>query len=77
MDVLKDLKYQSEYSVILLMGISKTSDFGRFFMMKESKDGSSFNCALTHENKVFKVSIILMPRRFSASLCRMNAQMND
>ena len=32
--VLDDLKYQSEYGFILLMGISKTSDFARFFELK-------------------------------------------
>ena len=32
--VLDELKYHSEYGFILLMGISKTSDFARFFELK-------------------------------------------
>ena len=54
MDDLKELKYHSEYGLILLMGISKTSDFGRFFQMKETKD-VSFTCTLIYKGKLFKV----------------------
>ena len=32
--VLDELKYHSEYGLILLMGISKTSDFARFYDLK-------------------------------------------
>ena len=55
MDDLKELKYHSEYGLILLMGISKTSDFGRFFQMKETKD-VSFTCTLIYKGKLFKVN---------------------
>jgi len=59
--VLDELKYHSEYGFILLMGISKTSDFARFFELKESKEttgagntGSEFVCTLTYNNKRFR-----------------------
>jgi len=58
MDDLRDLKYHPEYGLILLMGISRTSDFGRYFKMKENKDSAKFICSLTHKGYIFKVLIL-------------------
>ena len=47
--VLDELKYHSEYGLILLMGISKTSDFARFYDLK----GTFF--------RWFKLSVLNIP----------------
>jgi len=67
MDDLKELKYHSEYGLILLMGISKTSDFGRFFQMKETKD-VSFTCTLIYKGKLFKVNYFVLSLGMTQSL---------
>ena len=51
------LKYRDEYSVLLLQGISQTTNWQQFFKLKEqiTPNGCLFMASLTYKNCVFKV----------------------